>query len=398
MRLRLLKLTHYQGGEGQFLANAGGALSALDFKVQVGEPADDSAEQGLSPAAGAFGGLPLHIENEVVLAQFGGGIFGCHAFREQGREVHQVYGVVVERCHDLHRLYSVVQHFVQFFCVGLGVPHAEIVVDFVGHDFSLGNHHGLYQVQRNLLTVGGEEQNLVHLFADQLGVGPESLGQVLAGVLVNALLEMGGNDRGNPVGHLVCLGLVVFLFNFARLFQGLKKLRVGGKSLKVQQQLALGTMAEPFGEGLGVVGLEGLGLAYHHGLFRTEHGHGIAGADDGLGDGGNVGVCGVQDLLGKRIVFPLAQGIGDELLNADVLGELVLAYQGDNHSCLFPRALLEVDDFEGVHALGGGHFYRIAALFTHEGRTDGALEADFPVEGVYAFGGDQLVYHVAFGL
>ena len=234
----------------------------------------------------------------------------------------------------MHRLHAVVEHFVQFLGVGLAVTHAEIVVDFVGHDFPLGNHHGLDQIEVDFLAVRLEQENLFDFFAHQLGVGAQGFGQILAGILVDGLLEMGGDDRGYPVGHLVGLGLVVFLLDFARLFQGLVEFRVGGESLEVQQKLALGAMPQPFGQGFGVVCLEGFGLAYHYGLFRTEHGHGVAGGHYRFGNGRDVRVRGVQDLLGKRVVFPFAQGIGNEFLDADVLGKLVLANEGYNHPSL----------------------------------------------------------------
>ena len=79
-------LSHHQCGEGELLAS-NGPTAALEFVIEVGEAADDAAEEGLAPAAATFGGVSLLAEQEVVLAECLRGVFGAHLL---GGERHEV--------------------------------------------------------------------------------------------------------------------------------------------------------------------------------------------------------------------------------------------------------------------------------------------------------------------
>ena len=64
------------------------------------------------------------------------------------------------------------------------------------------------------------------------------------------------------------------------------------------------------------------------------HRHGIACFDDDIGDGGDVGVGGVQHLLGHRIGNPVAKSLSEEFFNPLVLAELVFADERYEHGLL----------------------------------------------------------------
>ena len=91
-------------------------------------------------------------------------------------------------------------------------------------------------------------------------------------------------------------------------------------------------MAQPLGEGLAVVCLERFALADDDNLFGGEHGDGIAGGDDGIGDGRDVGIRGKEDLPGHRVVLAVAEGFLEELPDSSFLAEFVLADERDNHA------------------------------------------------------------------
>jgi hypothetical protein len=63
----LVILSHHECGDGEFLAGDGPA-GTLEFVVEFGESADDSAERGFTPASAAFGCVALFAEQEVVFA------------------------------------------------------------------------------------------------------------------------------------------------------------------------------------------------------------------------------------------------------------------------------------------------------------------------------------------
>jgi len=160
----------------------------------------------------------------------------------------------------------------------------------------------------------------------------QRLGQVVAGVAVDGPVEVRGNGGSYPLGHLVLLGDFVF-FDFADLVQRLVELAAGVELLEFQEELALRAVAQPLGEALGVVGLEGVTLADYDDLFRREHRYRVAGGNYRVGDGGDVRVCREEDLLSERVVAPVTEGVAQEFLYALVLGEVVFADEGDNHGC-----------------------------------------------------------------
>ena len=141
------------------------------------------------------------------------------------------------------------------------------------------------------------------------------------------------DDGGNPVGHFVLLRHVVF-FDFADFRERLVEFATGEERFEVKEHFAACRMGNPFGDCLAIVGFHGFGLAYDDDLFRREHRHGIAGFDDDIGDGGDVGVGGVQHLLGHRIRNPVAKSISEEFLDSLVLAELVFADERYEHGLL----------------------------------------------------------------
>ena len=175
------------------------------------------------------------------------------------------------------------------------------------------------------------------------------------------------------------------LFDFADFLQNLVEFRSCAEFVKIEQQLAIGGVFKPAGECLGFIGLHGVGIADDHRLFRRKHRNGAAAFHNEPGDRRNVRVGGIHDLLGKRVVLAVSKGVSQELVDLLVLGKLVFADEGENHS------LLEVDDFEAVLAPGGHDFDNFTLLFAHECGTHGALEADFAVHRIDAFGAYQLI-------
>ena len=141
-------------------------------------------------------------------------------------------------------------------------------------------------------------------------------------------------DNGrNPVGHFVLLRHVVF-FDFADLRKRFVELATGEERFEVKEHFTACRMRNPLGDGLAIVSLHGFGFAHDNDLFRREHRHGIAGFDDDIGDGCDVGVGGVQHLLRHRIRNPVAKSLGQELFDSLVLAELVFADERYEHGLL----------------------------------------------------------------